>query len=56
MTDAINLLFKFLNDIISTLDTCVFDLYGFRVSIWSMILVFIIISIFASVWWKGAKG
>lgn len=56
MTQAVNLIFDFINDIISTLDTAVFDFYGFRVSIWSIILVFVVVSIFANVWWKGAKG
>lgn len=56
MTQAINLIFDFINDIISLLDTTTFDLYGFNVSIWSLILVFIVIFIFANVWWKGAKG
>lgn len=56
MTGAFNLIFDFINDLISLLDMASFDLYGFRVSYWSLIVVFIVISFFANVWWKGAKG
>lgn len=56
MTDAVNSIFGLINNLISVLDTCVFDFYGFRVSIWSLFLVFIIVSMFANVWWKGANG
>ena len=56
MTDAIKMLLSGINSIISTLDTTVFDMYGFRVSLWSILLIFIIVGMFANVWFKGAKG
>ena len=56
MTDAIRLIFGFIGDIISVLDTTVFDLYGFRVSFCTIIFTFICVGIVANVWWKGAKG
>lgn len=56
ITSSINLIFDLISDIISVLDTTIFTMYGFSVSLWSILLVFIVISIFASVWWKGAKG
>lgn len=56
ITDSLQLFFTFISDLISTLDTVVFDMYGFRVSFWSIILAFILVGIVANVWWKGAKG
>jgi hypothetical protein len=56
MTEAVQFIFRSISDIISVLDTTVFDFYNFRVSLWSLLLVFIIIGMFSSVWWKGARG
>lgn len=56
MTDAIKMFLSGIHSIISTLDTVLFDMYGFRVSLWSIIVVLIIVGMFANVWFKGAKG
>ena len=56
MTESVKFLFNCISDIISVLDTTVFDFYGFRVSLWSLLVVFLIVSMFASVWWKGARA
>lgn len=56
LTDSLQLFFTFIADLISALDTVVFDMYGFRVSLWSIIFAFILVGIVANVWWKGAKG
>lgn len=56
ITNSLQLFFTFISDLISTLDTVVFDMYGFRVSMWSIMLAFILVGIVANVWWKGAKG
>lgn len=56
MTEAVQFFFTNINKVISLLDTTVFDFYGFRVSIWSLMFSFILISIVANVWWRGAKG
>lgn len=56
MTDFIGMLFDMVADIIEVYDTiAVFDLYGFRVSYWSIMFVFIVIGMVANAWWRGAS-
>lgn len=56
MTQVINFYYDCFADLVSLLDTTVFDLFGFRVSLWSIIFAFIVVAMVANVWWKGAKG
>lgn len=56
ITDAVTFLFDCIAGIISVLDTCVFTLYGFDVSLWSIMFCFLMISMVASVFWRGARG
>lgn len=56
MTKALQFIFSCFSKLISVLDYAVFEIYDFRVSLWSLIFAFIVISIFANVWWRGAKG
>lgn len=56
MTEALQFFVDRLGNLIDLLDFIKFDMYGYKVSYWGVIFAFIVIVMFASVWWRGAKG
>lgn len=56
MGNFFNLFGAFISRIIYLLDSRKIDIFGTPVSIWTIIFILIIITMFVNIWWKGAKG
>lgn len=56
MTSFINLFFNLFHMLWNTLFSKTFELFGYSVSVGSVLLAFVIIAMFCSIFFKGAKG
>lgn len=56
MTDFFKMFFgDWWHSIIGLLKIPAFEFFGYSVTLWQIILAFIVINLFVTVWWKGAK-
>ena len=56
MTDFVVLLRNFYVAIAGKLSTLEFPLFGYTVNLLSVLIVFVILSMVVSIFWKGARG